>query len=527
MGQQVKRVQEITTILRKYHVIAEFKQLKHPQNIRDALEALGPTFIKIGQLLSTRVDLLDKQLISVLQTLQDHTQPLPLVELDSQFKLAYGEAWKSKFLWIDPIPIGSASLAQVHKAQTSEGVIVALKILRPNTKETVAQDLAILKRLAGLTQIPLQGRIISLKKVVQELELDFAHELDFIQETRWMEQFASNANTLAYVKVPKTIPYLCCSEIIAMEYIDGIKISAYHTLEESGYQMDEILHKLVNHMCKQIFEDGLFHADPHPGNLCIIEKKLCYFDFGSMGELTHTMQTQLLNLLLAFARSDARGVTKCLLQLTQHSKSIDTYELTMQVEHLLDVYGKQGLGDLVLQTLIFDVLQLCNHFALVLPSALVLLSKALMTLESVLTAAQPQTSLLEWISPYVKARVLEHTKAGFSLDTQLPYWLGLKTQLEAMPKQISHILDDLEHGQTTIRIAPILAKEQTRDLNKMVNRLVFALVLAAMLIASSLMVLAQQGPKVYGVAWLGVIGFILAGIFTLWLLISIIRSHHL
>ena len=280
---RTRRLKEISDILRKHHFLKGFT----PEAFRAMLEDLGPSFVKIGQTLSTRSEILPKAYCDELAKLQMECDPLPFEAILEALDDIYGDAQGDVFDAIDPTPLGSASLAQVHKARLVTGEIVAVKIQRPGVKTTMAQDIDIMRMVARYAaRFMKDEQMLDLRDVVEELWATFLEETDFQREAANLEEFARLNKGVAFIDCPKVHTELCGEYVLVMEYIDGIPILATDRLRKAGYDLEEIGEKILDNYASQILDHGFFHADPHPGNLLVRSGKIVYIDLGIMGRLS-------------------------------------------------------------------------------------------------------------------------------------------------------------------------------------------------------------------------------------------------
>ena len=301
-----KRFKEIASVSIKHGLK---KGISDPREFRLTLEELGPTFVKIGQILSTRPDIFPNEYILELQKLQDDVKPEEYSTVKNVVESELGNTLEEIFLYFEEKPIASASLAQVHLAILKTGEKVVVKVQRPFVKEKMTADIAILKKLAPVINFTPTGSAMDAREVVEELSNATEKELDFENEMKNIEKFCENNEDVNFILCPKVYGKYCTDKIIVMDYIDGIKIDNMSILQEEGYDLKDIATKLTYNYFKQIFEDGFFHADPHPGNILIHENKIAYIDFGLMGQLDNNMKKKFNELLEAVVDRDVNQMT--------------------------------------------------------------------------------------------------------------------------------------------------------------------------------------------------------------------------
>lgn len=316
----LSRFREIVKILARYgfgYIIdSKIKnQSPSPQNLRMAFEELGPTFVKIGQILSTRPDILPYEYIKELQKLQDNVQPITFNVVDEIFINEFGYSTDKVFSYFDKKPLASASIAQVHHAKLKNGTDVIVKIQRPSIEENMNLDIAILKRILNLTKTKFKDALIDPKEALDEIESSTKKELNFINEAKSLDRFYNNNINVKFVSCPIVYWDLTTKRILTMEYIDGIKIDDIDTLIKNGYDLDDIGKKLALSYFKQIFTDGFFHGDPHPGNIIIRDGKINFIDFGIVGTFSNSLKDALNEVILSIAFKDIEKMISALLNI--------------------------------------------------------------------------------------------------------------------------------------------------------------------------------------------------------------------
>ena len=335
---RTRRLKEISDILRKHHFLKGFT----PEACRAMLEDLGPSFVKIGQTLSTRSEILPKAYCDELAKLQMECDPLPFEAILEALDDIYGDAQGDVFDAIDPTPLGSASLAQVHKARLVTGEIVAVKIQRPGVKTTMAQDIDIMRMVARYAaRFMKDEQMLDLRDVVEELWATFLEETDFQREAANLEEFARLNKGVAFIDCPKVHTELCGEYVLVMEYIDGIPILATDRLRNAGYDLEEIGEKILDNYASQILDHGFFHADPHPGNLLVRSGKIVYIDLGIMGRLSPRDRAGFGNIIQAVGMESSSELKDALLSfaIAKDNSVIDHTRFLADLDLLLNDYG--------------------------------------------------------------------------------------------------------------------------------------------------------------------------------------------
>ena len=316
-----------------------------PVKLRQAFEQLGPSFVKIGQILSTRSDLLPEAYIRELSKLQSSVPPLNKEEVMTAIRRELPSGLSDSFLDFSEEPLASGSVAQTHRARLLSGQEVIVKIQRPGIDEVVKEDIQLLIKLAR--HIPKHFiPMVDVQEVLENLRETLIKELDFRNEAEAMKRFKANNRAVACLGVPEVYDSFTTPHLIVEEYIDGIPLNDYSQLIEAGYDLEDVGKKLMLSFIKQVFKDGYFHGDPHPGNLLVRDGKICFIDFGIMGELEVGMRASLNDILYSFTAQDVDGMTKAILSVTQFDNGLNRAVLSQDVEQMLGRYSGVDLGSL-------------------------------------------------------------------------------------------------------------------------------------------------------------------------------------
>ncbi len=374
----VQRFKEIIKILAFYgfgHIVdSKFNEVKAPENLRKAFEELGPTFIKIGQILSTRPDILSEAYINELSKLQDSVPENDFNDINKIFFEEFNISIKDAFLNFDKKPLASASISQVYSAQLHNNEEVIVKIQRPEIKEKMNMDLNILKRIFTIGKIKTFDTLINPKEAIDELINATNLELDFNNEKENIKKFKYLNKNLKCIYIPKTIDKYCSSKIITMEKINGFKITDTKSLDKLNYDKKDVAHKLAISILKQIFEDGFFHGDPpHPGNIFIFKNKICYIDFGIMGTLTPDLRNYLNEAMIAIALKDVDKLISVILSIGIKKGHINKNNLFDDINYLFDIYLSTPLKNIKMSTMLQEVFECARNNNISLPKELTML----------------------------------------------------------------------------------------------------------------------------------------------------------
>jgi ubiquinone biosynthesis protein len=525
-----KRFREIVRVMAKYgfgYIVGnKVKSKGSPaKNLRMAFEELGPTFIKIGQILSTHPEMLPEEYIEELSKLQNNAKPVSYDEISQLFKKEFGETIDNVFLSFEKKPIASASIAQAYKAVLNDGTVVIVKIQRPGISEGMEQDITILKKIFKLTRAKLQDALIDPAEALDEVLEYTRQELNFNNEAKAIEKFHDNNKDVKFVGCPKVIWSITSSRVITMNFIDGIMINDKENLIDNGYDMNDIGRKLALSYCKQIFDDGFFHGDPHPGNIMIEDKKIYFIDFGLMGTISDSLKASLNDMMIAVATKDIDKMMSSILAIGILKGSINKDMLYDDINYLFSTYLSLPLSSIKISQLLKEVSDIANRNNIRLPKDLTLLIRSMVIIEGVIAEISPEINILEIAVPYVKSTNRASLFPSFN-DLLTNSLLYVKDYFEITPK-LSRVLTTLLDGKLKIQFQHKDLQEPIQDLNKMANRMIFALIAGALIIGSSLILNTNIGPKVFGISIIGISGYVFAAVMGIWLLISIIRSGKL
>lgn len=516
-----KRLKEIVKVFYKYRLNKRLSPTAQAQNLVLAFEELGPTFIKLGQLLSMRIDLFPSEVCNIFASLQDDVNTLSYEEVEAVIIKQYTKP-ELVFKHIDKTPLASASIAQVHRASLLSGEEVVLKIQRPNIRSTITIDLAITKQAIKVMKLPFISLPISLDELIDELEQTLMEELDFKHEAKNAKLFKDNLKGDNHFYIPKVYLEYSNDDIIVLEYVEGKKLSKQLVKNFKAY---DICQQLVNNYAKQIFDDRFFHADPHLGNLLLVDEKLTYLDFGSMGHLSKRLQAKFLNFLIAFVEEDIIGLKNVLLEILITTSDFDEEAFTNDIDLIYNNYARESLNDLKLNEVIYELLNVCHKYHLKVPANLLKLAKGLLTLESIILEIDGSANVVQLIKPFLFKKIFKEMGANFEIKHLAISSFQIVQSLKDLPVLTNSLLRKINNGNLRVQLQLAQLDSLFLNVNKMVNRIVIAICLAALLLSSSLVILAGSGPKLYGFATIGLIGFSISSIIALILLVSIIKSN--
>ena len=514
-----KRIRQIWNIARRF-------DLRHgltPVTMRLMFEALGPTFVKVGQILSMRSEMLPQSFCDELAKLRADADPMPYSVVLDTLAAEYGRPVTEIFRHIDPTPLGSASLSQVHRATLVTGEDVAVKVQRPGVRDTMAQDVSIMRSVARYAaKFVHAAQVIDLQGVVEELWDTFEAETDFLIEARNLRDFKQFCASYRYMDCPKPYMSLCTEHVVVMEYVEGISVSHPRQLVAAGYDLQDIGTKLVDNYATQILDDGFFHADPHPGNIIIRGGQIMLIDLGMTGRLNAKTRSVLREMIFAVAKQDSPALADGLLRFAGSEANPDDYpSLLADLDSIVKEFGTVDLRDLDIAAFLNSLTQLAARHHIEVPSTVTTVGRALVTLEGLLDEFIPDVNMIEIISSHIAASRSKGDAARDEAKT-----LGLEG-MRALHGLLSTLGDAsvasrmLTRGQLKVNAELVGADEPMRLLSDMVNRLTMALIVVGLFVGSSIVYFAGIKPVVFGIPIVGFLGYVIAFILSAWIVVDI------
>ena len=503
-----------------------YKQAEH---LRLAFEELGVTFIKLGQILSTRSDLLPPDFIAELSKLQDAVPPEPIVAIEAQIARELGEYPATLFGSFDREPLGSASIGQVHAARLVSGEEVVVKIQRSGAEQLVDADIAVLMDLARLAQTRTTwGQTYDLTGMVEEFAYTLRGELDYVSEGRNAERIGRNFAQEASLRVPTIYWRYTTRRVLTMERIDGIKISDLAALEAAGIDRHELALTGVRIVLKMILEDGFFHADPHPGNFLIKPGPIIgLLDYGMVGRLDEQTRQNLLYLFLAIVDRDLNVVVDQLSALGVVGTASQFERLKRDIEHLISLYWDLPLKEVDVHRILEEFLATARRYRWTVPSHIALMSKTLSMHEGLARQLDPGFNVAEVLGPYARelafrAFLPQHWGRRF-----LPAIRDLSQLAITLPRRADRLLAQVERGNVSINMRVQETEHVLDSLNRMVNRLILSILTAAFLLGIALLLQIYRASGIERIVrWLLGTGFAAVGGLGVWVIYAIFRRGH-
>jgi len=502
------------------------RELDTYERIRYALEELGPTFVKFGQIMSLRPDLLPPPLIRELSRLQDEVAPEEFDTIKPALQQSLGQDLTEIFSAFDEKSFASASLSQVHKGVLRElGRSVAVKVQRPGIRRKVELDLDILETLVNrLNERSEDLRVYDLPNLVRIIRRNLLRELDFTREARNMKIARSAMDEEEGIYVPEAYDEYCREQVLVMEYLEGTKLKDLEALPRDDA---EILAKQgLNAAIKQILEDGFFHADPHPGNLLVEDgRRLCLLDWGMVGRLSVRDRYELMDLIKSVVEKDSEGLVDSLLLLTKGEYGIDRRGMERDLLEILDTYFAVPIKDMNLGHLLLDITTLLRSYRLRLPVDLMIMIKALITAEGTARQIYPDLNVISEAESSIERLAAERFWPGrlwHNLRGSIRHFLALQRQF---PLRAYQIMDKLDRGELAIRFEHENLEGLRKTLEHIFNRLTFGIIIGAMIIGSTMIITTGVGPLLFGFPALGLVGYMISGLLGLWLVFNIVRTR--
>ncbi len=506
---------------------ADLARLEPPVQLRLAMQELGPTFVKLGQILAGRADLFGPEWIAEFEQLHSHVPAVPLALLRPQLREDLGAEPETVFARFDTEPLAAASIAQVHRARLHDGTEVIVKIRRPGIAETIAADLRLLARLAVLADAQLPWlQPYRPRQLVRELARSLQRELDLAGECRSAERIAANLASLPWIVVPRVHWAHTRARVNVQDFIAGIAGQHLEQLTPPDFDRRLLARRGAQAVLKMIVEDGLFHADPHPGNVFYLPgNRIAFIDFGMVGHLAARRRSELLTLLLGLVQRDAQAVADVLLDWTGDAREADIDTLEAEIETFVEQYHGVPLAQLSLSGMLADVTAILREHRLALPSDLALLIKAFITLEGLGRGLDPDFHMAQEALPMLRKTLrAQYRPRVLAQKTwqQLRRSLGL---LEKLPHDLSRLLRNARRGRLNIHLDIAQLRRVGDQLSRAANRVSMALVIAALIVGSSIVMTVAGGPSLFGLPAFGFLGFCGAVLGGLWLVRAIRRSQ--
>lgn len=516
-----ERFREIKDVLRKNQITRGVT----PEKLRMILEELGPTYIKLGQIMSLHSDFLPKAYCDELLKLNSDVTPMPFDDVEDVINHSYGQDWRELFQFIEEAPLGSASIAQVHRARLKNGEEVIIKVERKGIYDTMARDIGLLHRLVKL--IPPVGdfkNLVDLDMVLDELWSVAQEEMDFLKEAANMDEFSRNNASVQYVTTPKLYHEYSTGHVLVMEYIDGYSLDDVESLQNAGYDMDEIGTKFVNNFIKQVMDDGFFHADPHPGNVKIRDGKIVWIDMGMMGRLSEKDRHTMIKGIRGIALHDISMVENSVLEIGEFRGKPDRERLYQDLKKFIADYGTTSMGSLDVAAAIAGLVEIMKQNRISLPHGVSMLCRGLTHIQGVLAVISPDINMMQIAVNRYTEDFLKNInwKSEFQKQARIVY-RSVNKGVE-IPGLVTDILKEHLEGQSVVNIDLHSSEDLTNVISTAIRNIVVGLCVAALLIASSVICTTDMTPKILGIPALGFAGYAFAMVVSIFLTVRYLWS---
>jgi ubiquinone biosynthesis protein len=493
------------------------------------MEELGPTFVKLGQILSTRPDLISVEFIQELSKLQDNVPPFPYTEARQIIESELGRPLEDIFQHFEDTPLAAASIGQVHRAQLKDGEEVVIKVQRPGIRKTIEVDLEIMLHLASLMERHLEElQVHRPVRIVQEFARTLGKEIDYTIEASHIERFARQSMDDPTVYIPKVFRDTTTERVLTMEYIDGIKVSEIDRIEREELDRKIITTRGADLILRQIFDHGFFHADPHPGNIFVLpDNVICLIDFGMMGYIDRQTREAFADFVYTVIHHDESRATQILLKLIEYDEKPDVRALEKDLTDFIGQYLYVPLKDLQMEKLLHQFLKILSRHRLQIPQDLFLMMKALATVEGIGLLLDPDFEMIKQTTPFIQRVKMARYHPKRMADGIVRSGVEFVQLMQEIPGEAREILEQMKQGKIKMEFEHRGLEPMLSTHDQISNRIAFAIVIAALIIGSALIVLSKTPPFVFGISVIGIIGFLAAAFMGLWLLIAILKKGKL
>jgi len=553
------RFRTIVSVLRRYNVLSNLARQKHPSQVRAAFEELGPTFIKVGQILSSRTDIVKPEFANEFKKLQDNVRSDDFSVVKKTIETQTGKQMNDMFASFDEQPFASASMGQTHHATLLNGQKVVVKVQHPGIDAEVALDISLFERALPLLRYIPDSSVIDLREMVAEIKQSLFNELDTSIEVRNGTRFYQLNNRDDILRVPRVYAKYSTQKVLVNQYMPGTSIQHFMAKmtqadADNNHQYDEerqyLAHVLVTNFLKQVFEDGFFHADPHPGNILLRELKkddigyndtvakktgiigkrqlppyrLVYLDFGMMGSISPNLMDGIANVVIAVTTENTRQVGKAILAISNRTGEVDEEAFFSELAPFLGQYYNSGLGDIDFQGLIFEMVKVCRTNNIQVNPEVTLLGKAFGTIEGIVETLDPSLSMMDVARPFARQYMREHLNLRNELEDGLLATAQSLRDTPKLPSRLLSALETFENGQTRVNIVFSHRKMFIDRIDTMVNKVVLAVILAALIVGSSLLVQSHSDNN--WITYIGIFGYVTAVVVIIGLVIGTLHSWY-
>lgn len=506
-----QRLLEILDVMRRNELVKGIT----PEKLCAILEELGPTFIKLGQILSMRSNSLPKQYCDALSNLRSNVTPMPYEQIVSLIESTYGRPLDELFSSFDEVALGSASIAQAHAAVLKTGERVVVKVQREGIHDVMSRDIMLLKQACRILKYTPVNGLMDFNQVLDEMWLVAQEEMNFQIEAANLERFHLLNEDVAFVTSPNLYREYTTTRILVMERIDGLSIDDHDALLKAGYDLSEMGAKLADNYVKQIMDDGFFHADPHPGNLRVRDGKIVWLDMGMMGSLSERERNLIGKAILGIARGDINICRDAVLGLGKFQGKADKRKLYRDIEDLLDRYGTADLGSMDLSQVFENLTDVMKANRISMPSTLTMLARGLATIEGIIAALSPELNVMDVVTGRIGANLLQHMDWRTRLGQDLSVLYDSAHKSMEIPSLFADVMRTGLKGEANLGIEHHAGADMAHLAQEIAQRLCTALICSALLLCGAVMYSAS--PSVGGISYASVICFLFAAALLIWM----------
>ena len=506
------RLREMIVVLRRHEVVSGMTPVK----LREIFEDLGPTFVKLGQIMSMRPDFVPLEYCDELMKLQNSAKPLDFDIVIGIIEAEYQRPWQEVFRSINPVPLGSASIAQVHEGVLLPGEHVVIKVQRPDIYKILWTDLVLIKRAVTMMRFFSKAEdIVDFRSLMDDLWNIAQEEMNFLVEANHLEEFAHLNRADGYVVCPRVYRELSTERLLVMEYAEGIPLEDAAAIDAENINMTLVCRRMGENYAKQIITDGFFHADPHPGNVRVRGTTIVWLDLGMMGRLSSRELYALRRVLISVGSKDVFELKLAALSLGIVKGQLNHAALYQDIETMMERYSSLDFSDVQVGVVANQILKIMRRHRIACPSGLAMFARGVMTMEALLRRYAPEVSFLDI---FARSLSLEMTKdVNFKTSINKAKREGIRFFQKSIhiPEQMSDILKMTMSGQTKLNIELMGSEEPIQRIDKMSNKMIIALLCAALLVSSSTICTTNMEPQIVHIPVLGIIGYLIAFILSL------------
>ncbi len=505
--------------------IRKSEAVKPEVRLRRTFEKLGPTFIKLGQLLSVRPDLVPKEYSKELEKLQDKIPSFSFSEAKSIIEKELGKKLEDAFAEFEKTPVASASISQVHRATLKTGRVVAVKIQRPNARQIMETDIEIMLYFANLLQNNVEeAKRFRPVKIVQEFKEWTEKELDFRLEARNAKRFLQNFRNSKTVYIPKVYDELTTEKVLTLEFIDGIELHDIAGIKKRKLDFNKIIKNGFDAIMAQVFVYGIFHADPHPGNI-IIQKNnsIAFVDFGIVGYFDEKLKNKCIDIFYGIVEQDTDLIMDTLVSMGMEADT-DYEQLKSDISFIIQPLQNSSISDIKISRTIEEILDIGLRHKIKIPASFVLFGKTIITLEGVALEYDPKFKLIETAKPFIEKLIAKRASPLYKWKSFVHSIDRYKRFADEFPEKAEKALDKIQRGTIKVDIEDTDIKKLALEIDRSSNRVAYGLLIAALLITSAILVNIEKGPSIVGIPILAFFGFVFASFLLFILFVSIIRE---